>query len=103
MARWLAIGFLALLAAIGSVRSARADDVHYEDFRFGQRAMGMAGAVVGFLTEPEASYYNPGGLGFSGEATFSGSLHFFGVDKRIIRDGMYLPIPGGKQEYGGLG
>jgi long-chain fatty acid transport protein len=68
------------------VTTAQADETHYENFRFGQTAMGFGGAVTGFLSEPEATFYNPGGLAFLGVSKFSGAMNFLGRDKRVIRD-----------------
>jgi hypothetical protein len=65
---------------------ARADELHYEGFRYGQRALGMGGAVVAFPGEPESSYYNPASLAFVGGATFSGALQFYGLDTRTLRE-----------------
>lgn len=70
--------------------AAQADDLHYEDFRFGQRALGMGGAVIGFVAEPVAGYYNPGGLAFLGRTTFSGSVSYFGTDRRTVSRGGYF-------------
>lgn len=69
---------------------AAADDLHYEDFRYGQRAMGMGGAVIGFVAEPVAGFYNPGGLAFLGRTTFSGSVSYFGTDRRSVERGGYF-------------
>lgn len=70
--------------------AAAADDLHYADFRFGQRALGMGGAVIGFVAEPVAGYYNPGGLAFLGRTTFSGSVSYFGTDRRTVKRGGYF-------------
>ncbi len=70
---------------------ASADDYHYENFRFGQQAMGMGGAVMALPQEPEATLYNPAGLVLSQGASFSGSLHFEGVDERTLVQGLQAP------------
>ncbi|MEO1268514.1 MAG: outer membrane protein transport protein [Myxococcota bacterium] len=85
-----ALGYGALCAAmagwvcVGLCSAAQADETHYENFRFGQTAIGYGGAVVGFMTEPEASFYNPGGLAFLERSRFSGSMNFLGRDRRMI-------------------
>lgn len=85
----------ALLTALLGI--ARADEFHFETFRYGQKAMGMGGAAAGQPFEPEASYYNPAGLALLGSgARFSGALNFFGYDRRIqkgaLRDsGLFAP------------
>jgi hypothetical protein len=100
----LLAGTLALLPAV-----AAADEFHFETFRFGQRAMGMGGAVTAYADEPEASYYNPAGLAMLSGTRFSGALNFVGLDRRVLTDGLragslltpqdlessdFLPIPG---------
>ncbi len=76
----------AALAVVGLwAQAAGADETHYENFRFGQTAIGFGGAVTGFLAEPEAAFYNPGGLGFLERSKFSGAINFLGRDRRIIR------------------
>ena len=75
----------AALMALPSV--ATADELHFETIRFGQEAMGMAGAISSFTRTAEASFYNPGGLAFMDGFTISGGLQFYGVDDRIIPEG----------------
>lgn len=92
MARVLRAFPLSLLALVGV---AHAGEFHFETFRYGQRAMGMGGAVTGQPFEPEASYYNPAGLALMERgARFSGALNFFGYDRRIqkgaLRDGGFF-------------
>ncbi len=64
---------------------AAADELHFETFRYGQRALGMGGAVVALPGEPEASWYNPAGLAMLEGAIFSGALQFYGLDQRNLR------------------
>ncbi len=69
---------------VGVPASASASEFHSQDFRFGQRAMAMGGAVVGAVTGPTASYYNPAGLAFLKGTLFAGALQYYGLDKRTI-------------------
>lgn len=97
------LGLVACLPAV-----ATADEFHFETFRFGQRAMGMGGAVTAYADEPEASYYNPAGLAMLSGTRFSGALNFVGFDRRTQKGGLragdyftpedlessdFLPIP----------
>lgn len=70
----------------GLMQGAHADEYHYENFRYGQRALGLGGAVVAYPGEPEMSYYNPAGLAMVGGAVFSGALQFYGLDSRTLTD-----------------
>ena len=84
--RILRIAVVTLSIIMSILNTARGDETHYENFRFGQTAIGFGGAVTGFLSEPEATFYNPGGLGFLSMSKFSGAMNFLGHDKRVIRD-----------------
>ncbi|MBH24840.1 MAG: hypothetical protein CMH57_10375 [Myxococcales bacterium] len=67
---------------------AAADEVHYENFRYGQRAMGAGGAMVAFPGEPEASWYNPAALALMEGTLMSGALQFFGTERHTLRGGL---------------
>ena len=73
-----------LLLLISS--QAHADEFHHENLRYGQRALGMGGAVVATPGEPEMSFYNPAGLAFISGGVFSGAMHFFGLDRRTLHE-----------------
>lgn len=85
LAAWCGALGVAASVLVWDAAVAQADETHYENFRFGQTAIGFGGAVTGFLSEPEASFYNPGGLGFLEDSKFSGGINFLGRDRRIIR------------------
>ncbi len=85
--------FLLLALVLPSLASA--GEFHFENFRYGRRALGMAGAVTAYSSEPEASFYNPAGLAMLGGIHFSGSLHFYGFDERRLREGLYTEGPDG--------
>ena len=74
-----------------------ADEFHYENFRFGQRALGMGGAVTAYLGEPESGFYNPAGLAFVEGTRFSGAMNFYGLDEHKLLDSFV--IPGHDQNY----
>lgn len=76
------------LFCCGVVSAAHADDFHYDTVRFGQRAMGMGGAVLSFHGEAEAAFYNPAGLSDLHGTLFSGSLHFYGFQESTLRDAL---------------
>jgi hypothetical protein len=84
MKRWIGVGLGVLCAA--SVASA--DELRHEDFRHGQRAMGMGGAAEALPGEPEATWYNPAALALVGENQLSGALHFFGTERLRLRGGL---------------
>lgn len=74
-----------LLSLLALAPLAHADELHFSTFRFGQRAMGMGGAVTAYADEPEATFYNPAGLAMLGGTRFSGALNFIGFDRRTQR------------------
>lgn len=80
---WRVVVTLSLLLSA----PASADEFHYENFRFGPDAMGMGGAVTSFIQSPEATFYNPAGLGFMAGSAISGALHFYGLDRRTLVEG----------------
>lgn len=86
-ARWLLPVALAALTLFDGA-PAQADEWHFEDFRYGRRALSMGGAVVAWPGEPETVYYNPAGLALLGGVQFSGSLHFYGLDRRRLVGGL---------------
>ncbi len=67
---------LALLAVTSAAlpRSARADN--FEEFGFGPRAQGMAGAFTALASDSTATYYNPGGLILSRHLNLTGGFSF---------------------------
>lgn len=77
------LGLALVLAA-----PALADEFHFETFRYGQRAMGMGGAVTGLAFEPASAFYNPAGLATLKGSEFSGALTFIGYDRRTLVGGL---------------
>ncbi len=79
---------LLVLLVLLTPTNARADESRHESFRFGQRAMGMGGAIVAYPGEPEASYYNPAALAVQNHGTiFSGGVQLWGFEWLTLRDG----------------
>lgn len=85
---------LGLLLLLGLAATASAAGLRRHDLRFGQNAMAMGGAVVGFVNGPEAAYYNPAGLGYLTGSQFSGALQYYGSDKRTLQAGLRSPTLG---------
>ncbi len=84
----VAMGISLALALFLTPHSAHANGYHYDNFRFGQTALGLGGAVVAIPGLPEAAWYNPGGLAFQESSSISGSVHFFGIDRRTLVGGL---------------
>lgn len=87
MNRLLITLLLAALAFLPAVDAA-ADDHNHARIRHGQLAMGMSGAVVATPGDPETTFYNPAALSLLGGSRLSGSLMFFGDDRRLLTDGL---------------
>lgn len=64
----------ALCASLLFLSAARADN--FEEFGFGARAQGMAGASTALASDYAATYYNPGGLIFSRHLNLSFGFSF---------------------------
>ncbi|MEE2787742.1 MAG: hypothetical protein VX589_10415 [Myxococcota bacterium] len=69
---------------------AAADEYRAEEFRYGDQALGTGGALIARPTTPMATYYNPAGLAFQERSAVSGSIHFFGQEKIVLRHGLRL-------------
>lgn len=88
-----AVALIAALSALaGQARDAHADDFHYENFRFGQEALGMGGAMEGVPGIPEGAYYNPSSLGFIESPELAAAFNFYGSDTRVLRDGLNATV-----------
>jgi hypothetical protein len=83
---------LAALAAFTGATAAHAAEFNYENFRFGDRALGMGGAVTAVPGQAESSFYNPAGFALLNGTQLSASLHFTGFDHRRIREGFFFAI-----------
>ncbi|MFO0681472.1 MAG: outer membrane protein transport protein [Sandaracinus sp.] len=87
----LALTALTLLALGALPSSARAGGFYLLDR--GTRAMGRGGAFVAGADDPQSLWYNPAGLGFSGnQILVDGTMTFLGVDyTRVDSGGTTLP------------
>ncbi len=82
----LRIALMLLGLALGRPQ-ASADDLHYQTFLIGQRALGMGGAATGVADEPSAAFYNPAGLALIENNSVGGSLSVNAFDLREIELG----------------
>ena len=80
--------FSAVAVLLFCTSPALADDYRTEEFRYGYQALGTGGAFIARPTSPMATYYNPAGLAFQERSAVSGSIHFFGTEKFVLRDGL---------------
>jgi len=79
---------LSLVLVLISASIADADEYRMENFRYGYQALGTGGAMIARPTTPMATYYNPAGLAFQKRSAVSGSIHFFGTEKFVLKDGL---------------
>ncbi len=83
------IFLMAVFVLAGS--SVIAGPPNYQKYIIGERALGMGGAYVAAVNDPIASYYNPGGMSFSGSTMISASQGVYSLDYRHIKDG-FIPL-----------
>ncbi len=76
-------GALAVLVA----GRATAQDLDYQNFLIGTRAMGMGGAFTAVADDPSASYHNPAGLGLLLRSSTSANLTVIAADGWRMRGG----------------
>jgi long-chain fatty acid transport protein len=60
--------------------SARADDLRYNDYPIGNRAVGLAGAFTAIANDPSGLYYNPAGLVGTTRTNVSVSTSLYGLE-----------------------
>ena len=75
MKRWKSICSVSM--AIFVANSANADQFHYNNVIFGERAMGLAGAFTGAADDASGVVYNPAGIAFALSNDISGSANGF--------------------------
>ena len=85
--RKICLVFLGAALAIWPT-AALTDDYNQENFRYGDEALGTGGAFIARPTTPMATYYNPAGLAFQTRSAVSGSIHFLGRERFVLRDGL---------------
>ncbi len=70
---------------------AAAQEMTYQTFLVGERALGMGGAYTGLADDPSAAYYNPAGLAQIASSTLSGSLSVNAFNQNRVEDGYGSP------------
>lgn len=77
MAGWIrAASVLSLLA----VAPARAQELNYQTYLIGTRAMGMGGAFTGVADDPSTAFHNPAGLGPMLRSSTSANLSVIAIE-----------------------
>jgi len=71
---------------------ARAQELNYQTFLIGDRALGMGGAFTGLADDAAASWYNPAGLAQVRSSSIGGSLSVDAYRRYVIEDGYGSPI-----------
>lgn len=72
----LALAFVIL----GVGASARAQELNYNTFLIGTRAMGMGGAFTGVADDPSSAFHNPAGLGLMLRSATSANLSVIAIE-----------------------
>ena len=78
LALWKAVALALVLCAA----AARADDVHYQDYPVGSRALALGGAFVALSDDPSGLYYNPAGICDSRRLNVSVSASLYGIERQ---------------------
>jgi long-subunit fatty acid transport protein len=82
--------FIILPFALGTCPlsfSVLSQEHHYWTNQFGSRSALLSGAVVGSVKDTSAVFYNPGGLGFLKESSFSVSANGYRLDRMTVDNG----------------
>lgn len=80
---------------------ARAQELNYQTFLVGERALGMGGAFTGYADDPSASYYNPAGIAQIETSAVSGSLSVNAFNSYVVEDGYGSPVGTADLEHDG--
>lgn len=75
------------LAVLALSAPARAQDLNYNTYLIGTRAMGMGGAFTGVADDPSAAYHNPAGLGLLLRSSTSANLSVIAVEGWTMEGG----------------
>ncbi len=67
--------------------SASAQELNYQTYLIGTRAMGMAGAFTGVADDPSAAFHNPAGLGLIVRSSTSANLSVIAVEGWTFQGG----------------
>jgi long-chain fatty acid transport protein len=80
-------GWVLVLSLFALAPSARAQDLNYQRFLIGDRALGMGGAFTGLADDASAAWYNPAGLAQLPSSSLSGSLSIDAFNEYVVEDG----------------
>jgi hypothetical protein len=80
--------FCVALLPLLPVSAALAQDSHYWSNQFGDRSAFLGGAVVGGVRDSSATFYNPGALGFVGNANLTVGANAFELADLHVSDGV---------------
>ncbi len=82
------VGFAVLLFVSSTAASTvRAQELNYQTFLIGTRAMGMGGAFTGVADDPSAAYHNPAGLGLLVGSSASANLSANAFERYVVHGG----------------
>lgn len=70
----------------------RAQEINYQTFLVGQRALGMGGAFTGLADDASATFYNPAGLAQLQSSSLAGSLSVDAYNRYVVDDGYGSPV-----------
>lgn len=79
--------FVAVAALVFMVGPARGQDVPYENYLVGDRALGLGGAFVGLADDASATFHNPAGLTSLPDTSVSSSFWLVALNHREIERG----------------
>ncbi len=78
---------LVVLVLLAASAPAGAQDLNYNTFLIGTRAMGMGGAFTGVADDPSAAYHNPAGLGLLLSSATSANLSVVAIEGYTMEGG----------------
>jgi hypothetical protein len=88
MLSWLMVRAASLAAVLVFMAGiARAQDVPYQNYLVGDRALGLGGAFVGLADDASATFHNPAGLTFLPDTSISTSFWLVALNRREIERG----------------
>lgn len=76
-----------LLFILSFTTTTQAQDIPYDNYLVGDRALGLGGAFVGLADDGSATFHNPAGLTLVPETAISASFWVAGIEHRRVRDG----------------
>lgn len=82
--RTAALGLTLVLAPLATTQ---AQDLNYNTYLIGTRAMGLGGAFTGIADDPSAAYHNPAGLGLLLRSSTSANLSVIAIEGWTMEGG----------------